>query len=354
MQMSRFIEKLKWNLYYRYKSLNIPDEEGEYTIMNKFLIILHTLYCTYIANDYWNINKRKDYIMRDPEEISNLLYNVLNDEKPCMIARFGGIEQTAVANYLSIYSNKRSFFNCVTGKQPYWWWEKKIKKELKTNAGFFPNDAKYIEEYCRIMLEDIKQLDILLTWYGKEFYILGEKINIPLIDLQESEPWWQKEPWTKALKGKRILVIHPFSELIEEQYRKRTELFSNPEILPTFSLITIKAVQSINGECEGFQTWFEALNWMKNEIDKVDYDIALIGCGAYGFCLAAHIKRKGKKAFHMGGVLQLLFGIKGARWEDPNYHPKYNYTNLFNNNWIKPSKKYIPKSAKLVENACYW
>lgn len=49
---------------------------------------------------------------------------------------------------------------------------------------------------------------------------------------------------------------------------------------------------------------------MKDEIDKQDYDIALIGCGAYGFPLAAHIKRSGKKAIHLGGALQLLFGIK--------------------------------------------
>lgn len=46
-------------------------------------------------------------------------------------------------------------------------------------------------------------------------------------------------------------------------------------------------------------------------MDKIDYDICLIGCGAYGFPLAAHAKRKGKKAVHLGGALQLLFGIKG-------------------------------------------
>ena len=54
-------------------------------------------------------------------------------------------------------------------------------------------------------------------------------------------------------------------------------------------------------------------------LDKQDYDICLIGAGAYGFPLAAHVKRKGKKAIHLGGALQLLFGVKGKRWEDPNY-----------------------------------
>lgn len=56
---------------------------------------------------------------------------------------------------------------------------------------------------------------------------------------------------------------------------------------------------------------------MKDEIDKRDYDIALIGCGAYGFPLAAHIKRSGKKAVHLGGALQLLFGIKESDGPTP-------------------------------------
>ena len=58
---------------------------------------------------------------------------------------------------------------------------------------------------------------------------------------------------------------------------------------------------------------------MKAQIDKEDFDICLIGAGAYGFPLAAYVKRKGKKAVHLGGALQLLFGIKGSRWEDPNH-----------------------------------
>ena len=55
---------------------------------------------------------------------------------------------------------------------------------------------------------------------------------------------------------------------------------------------------------------------MENEIDKHDYEVCLIGCGAYGLPLAAHVKKQGKKAIHIGGALQLLFGIMGKRWID--------------------------------------
>ena len=128
------------------------------------------------------------------------------------------------------------------------------------------------------------------------------------------EPWFADDPWTQALAGKKVLVIHPFDELIQEQYAKREQLFPQKNILPEFKLITLKAVLTIAGsKDERFDTWFDALDYMCSEADKIDFDVAIIGCGAYGYPLAAHIKRSGKIAIHLGGVTQALFGIKGKR-----------------------------------------
>ena len=135
----------------------------------------------------------------------------------------------------------------------------------------------------------------------------------------------------------------------------------NSEILTEFkSLQVIKAVQTLGEGDNRFKDWFEALEFMQSEIDKIDYDICLIGCGAYGFHLAAHVKRNGKKGIHMGGALQLLFGIKGKRWEDPNYGVKqWNipygfYSKLINEHWVRPDEKDKPRNAQIVEGACYW
>jgi hypothetical protein len=147
------------------------------------------------------------------------------------------------------------------------------------------------------------------------------------------------------LENKKILVIHPFKKTIEKQFKKRKQL----GILPKFKkLEIIPAVQTIAGNRDSrFKNWFEALNWMKKEIDKKDFDIALIGCGAYGLPLAAYVKRKGKQAIHVGGGLQLLFGIKGKRWEK-------DYRINFNKNWIYPLKEDTPQNIKKVEGGCYW
>ena len=75
------------------------------------------------------------------------------------------------------------------------------------------------------------------------------------------EPWSSPEkPWSAALKGKKVLVIHPFKETIERQYKRREEIFPGTDILPEFELITLKAVQTVAGEKDNrFSTWFDAL-----------------------------------------------------------------------------------------------
>jgi hypothetical protein len=88
---------------------------------------------------------------------------------------------------------------------------------------------------------------------------------------------------------------------------------------------------------------------MEDEIDKQTYDIAIIGCGAYGFNLAAHVKRTGHKAIHLGGATQLLFGIIGNRWESRD-----DFRQLINDFWVRPSMEERPATASQVEGACYW
>jgi hypothetical protein len=88
---------------------------------------------------------------------------------------------------------------------------------------------------------------------------------------------------------------------------------------------------------------------MKYEIDKLDFDIAIIGCGAYGFPLAAYVKQIGKKAIHLGGAVQYLFGIKSKAFDNNN---KLNY--LSNEYWVYPNANEVIKNSNLVEGGRYW
>lgn len=294
----------------------------------------------------------------DPDEASELIYKLLASGKPCMVARYGSTELMALTNYLGVIAKNHSVWRYIQGKQFPWWWEDNVKDQMTRWSGFFPSTEENLLKFGEMMIEDSKQVDILGSWLPNEKFILGTEIQrFWLIFL---DPFWTNSPWTRALAGKKVLVVHPFAEIIESQYTNhRNELFENPLVLPKFELKTIKAIQSLGGTTE-FESWFDALNKMKQEMDSVDYDIALLGCGAYGFPLAAHAKRLGKMAIHMGGSLQLLFGIKGRRWENPNYAirardkcPRLCYPNLFNKYWIRPSD-YRSAKTDAVENGCYW
>ena len=71
---------------------------------------------------------------------------------------------------------------------------------------------------------------------------------------------------------------------------------------------------------------------MTEKTYQIDFDIALIGCGSYGFPLASRIKKYGKKSIHLGGATQLMFGIKGKRWDQEQV-----FVNLYNKFWKYPS-----------------
>lgn len=278
--------------------------------------------------------------------------------KPCMIARFGSVEMNSLAQYYLSHKKRHGFMDYIRGICPIREdWQSSNHDGLYNNAGFFPQkDLAQVERFCELMLDCIPELDVLGSWLRFEelFDHMHQATKVHFCNL---EPYSSTRPvWSRHLAGKKVLVVHPFTKSIARQYaEKRTLLFSNPDVLPEFDLKLIPAVQSIGGVCSEFNTWFDALDHMKAQIDATDYDICLIGCGAYGFPLAAHVKRQGKQAVHLGGALQLLFGIKGKRWTEHYGDEQSNpYHKLFNEHWIFPDESERPVLAERVENACYW
>ena len=49
----------------------------------------------------------------------------------------------------------------------------------------------------------------------------------------------------------------------------------------------------------------------------------------------------------IGGALQLLFGIKGRRWDRE-------FSSIYNDAWVRPEENEKPRNANSVEGGCYW
>lgn len=304
------------------------------------------------------------------QECNDMVYEALICGKPFMLTRYGSIEMT-VTNTIRIRDEKRCYFlkllDYIIDKTDMPWMDETVPLSISRNAGVFNPTPSILNRFAYRYLEDSKLIDMLMSVNYKERFMPLKK-DCKFIHFESIYPFFVSKPWTRALKGKKVLVVHPYAKTIKKQYERRGKIFNNPDILPDFQLITLKAIQSSAYEKVPFKDWFEALNYMINEIDKIDYDICLIGCGAYGLPLAAHVKRMGKQAIHIGGGLQLLFGIKGRRWEveyreltekgifgyNVPFRLNLNYYDLFNEFWVYPSGDEVPEKAKTVEGACYW
>ena len=282
-------------------------------------------------------------------EVQGLVRTKLLGSDPCMIARYGSVELQAVVDYLYPISF-RNAIGFVRGKSPSWGYAPSTIHTMHFNAGFFPSRERMLDRFAELMIGYAPMVDILGSWRKEEGEVMTLMPNAVRVPLFALEPYYFDLPWTSALEGKRVLVIHPFEDSILKQHSRYKDLFSNSLLTPTYELQTLKAVQSIAGnKPDRFDDWFQALEWMEQEVSKRDFDIAIIGCGAYGFPLAAYVKSIGKKAIHLGGAVQYLFGIRSSA-ADRNQRLKP----LINDCWIYPSESERPKNHQVVENSRYW
>lgn len=270
------------------------------------------------------------------EEGNQIIYQLLSANQPCMISRFGGVELSCVINYVR-----------TEGKE---WWDF-VRRDVSNNAGVFPPTDDVLKRFSQIFLQSINNIDALGVYFNE-----GEKQmykehcpNAYLFIPTALEPYYFQDAWSKVLENKKILVIHPYEKSINEQFKNREFLFDSPLILPPFNLQTLQAVQSIAHQETPFKDWVEAYDYMCKEIEKRDFDIAIIGAGGYGLPLASFVKQIGKKAIHMGGATQILFGIKGKRWDEMEF-----FQNLYNEYWTRPLPEEVPQKANQVEGGCYW
>lgn len=274
------------------------------------------------------------------DECQQSIYDAINSGTPYAVGRFGATEFRAVLAYTtSVIQNKPNSFA-------------QERDNLKELSGFFSNDYDSFVKFCDLYIQAAMQIDVVGIWHEPmEEYILRKYLkNARLTELKNLEPYYAHNPWSKALENKRVLVVHPFSDSIRNQYRKRTEIWKDMDVLPEFTLITFQAIQTLCGEKdERFENWFEALEYMIQEISKINFDVAIIGCGAYGLPLASAIKEMGKQAIHLGGATQVLFGIKGKRWENIEF-----FKDKMNEYWVRPSQEEKPLNANQVEEGCYW
>lgn len=255
---------------------------------------------------------------------------------PCLVGRIGHTEGRIVGEWM--------YRNGVFGRL--------TKKEAHQYSGIFPVTSELLSQFAAAYAASIAEVDLLGFWQTSfQARLLAQRYpDLCLAPLAALEPYLHPAPWSAALAGRRVLVVHPFSCSIQAQYRNnRTKLFVNPMVLPEFDLQVLAPPQTLAPLTGGYVSWLAALDDLVEKVLQQQFDVALLGCGAYGLPLGAAIKAAGKQAIHLGGALQVLFGIRGRRWEQMPAMAA-----MMNEHWIRASQAETPVSASRVDEACYW
>lgn len=270
-----------------------------------------------------------------------LIRSALSLGRPYLVGRPGTVELDCLTHYLK--ARRAGWPKAYPGT---------VVSMMANNAGFFPATNRTLDGFAEVYLEAVRELDAICVWFNRGESDLAREFcpRADLIPLRSLEPYYHNDPWSIELAGKRVLVVHPFADSILENYgQKRRLLFEDPRILPDFDLQVLRAVQSIAGEHAEHASWFDALNCMKSEMEAVDFEVCIVGAGAYGLPLAAHAKKLGKIALHLGGATQILFGIRGGRWDEHEIISK-----LYNEHWTRPKPSETPRHYEKVEGGAYW
>ena len=240
--------------------------------------------------------------------------------------------------------------------QPRWpggWSWRRPAHRLMNNAGFFPVEKKAFLEWHDIMMQAIPSMDYLCSWQTDSHLQDYEKFlihdlapasrNLPLVQLgRPLLPFLVPFPW---------LVVSPFTKTIRRQLPKLREVHDpggRREVdwsLPVETCQLVRCPFQSHLEPSPYASWREGLEKLTAEVLAEDFAVALIGAGAWSLPLAARIRAAGRSAIHFGGETQLLFGIKGKRWE------RYG---IYNDAWVSPDPSEMPAHRSRVEDGCYW
>lgn len=278
-------------------------------------------------------------------DANDLIFRAISSKSPFMAARLGRGEIRFLSNVrtrLGMSKLEALVHLGLQGEDFIWNKEPWFRSRLG-------GSRRLANEFLEIYLDAMTEVDVLGSWSEGEAIFANYFSNFGVDLLSSLEPFLHQDPWSRALEGKTVLVVHPFSASIQSQYQKsRAKLFADTRVLPEMNLITMVPYMEGIRDLRRGMTLVDAFNEMREEMLAIKSEVVIIGAGPLGFPLAAEAKRMDRCAIHLGGATQRLFGIKGKRWDDA----KDPFPNDY---WVRPLPEETPlASMNVYDRGAYW
>jgi len=300
-------------------------------------------------NKWWRFN-----IRYENTELGGYIKNKISNDTPFILPRIAGVENNFVEMGIAAVQNQLTHAQSM--------YIQNATATMKNNAGIKLSSMTSIINYALVYISAFEKCDAYFEWevWGDVYKYISNSHNFITMNFPKKKQFWAftldifhniyNEPWTRALRGKRLLIISPFVKSMQEKLEVLPEIYGI-DLFPDCSFVFIKPPQT-QGDIESEEFDIELQKFM-NEVAEIKdkFDIALCSCGGYGNLVCAKIFDMGKSAIYVGGVLQMYFGIYGTRWlkERPDI------LRLFmNKHWSRPKEEEQPDGFKKVEGSCYW
>lgn len=306
--------------------------------LNNFILRLKSKLTTKPSLEFWS-----KHPLDSPKLVYQSIINSIEKGFPTCIARVGSVEAQVI-----LWSQNISIPCYPIGK-----WQTKFSDTEKgtTNAGIRPRTRQSYKIYGDLAFKAISNIDHLAVWCTdyEASLINQSNYHFTLSEVEHFAPTMQEfQPhWIDALSGKKVLVISPFQESIQNQIPKISQIWPNRKWFIDSEFTFYKFPYLIDSNCS--LNWLDVYSSIAEILLTSNYEVALFGCGGLGLPLASVAKQTGKIGIHLGGHLQLIFGIYGNRHLSQEWHRR-----CINSAWIRPLKNEVPSTANAVENACYW
>lgn len=275
-------------------------------------------------------------------EVQQEVRQAILSGQPTCVARIGGVEASLLLWAQRIPLRGKLLLRLPTLYSETEWGP--------SHAGLRPRSRGLYRQFAELARDALRQTDFLEVWQTPYEHAIIQALHLRsrCFSGELLSPTMDCTPhWLEALSGKRVLVVSPFVASIEQQLSKLSSVWSTRRFDPLPRLQTIPFPYLIEKGCQ--QRWPDVWDRIRKEVETRDYDVALFGCGGLGLPLAAAAKKTGRIGIHMGGLLQLVFGIYGQRHLEQPWHRRW-----INDSWVRPSVAERPHCAANLENGCYW
>jgi hypothetical protein len=315
---------------------DLPASKGSaFAVFNRVRSKLRQNYLNQIGRKYW-----QSHGLVSSEEFYHAIHEAVGQKTPLAVGRLGGVEASIVMWAKGIPS-------CPW--RPDFWTLFADTAYGATNAGIRPRNRKSYRTFAELAWEALENLDLHGVWSaGYEAACLQllsprEFFNVEITGPDGANP----NHWLCTLQGKRVLVVSPFDVTIQKQIPRLAEVWPQSAWMSGTEFCSVPFPYLIDEGCP--ETWWEVYNRIGAIVSRGDYDVALFGCGGLGLPFAHLAKKAGRVGIHLGGHLQLIFGIYGQRHLEQEWHRKH-----INEAWVRPDAGEVAKTASRVEGGCYW